>query len=179
MSKLGSPSAGFTLIELLIALGIASLLMYMAVPAWQEMTAEQRVRAVTQDFYAALILARSEAIKRRQSVRIVTPIPDPPDTPSADDWSKGWAIVTVAGKTYAQCVANPTDCLNITEANRVTFTAPITTVTYQMDGRAAPGSANATFTICDNQKMATRRSVTIGLSGQPTITLTGSCQPPP
>lgn len=147
-------------------MAIIAVLMSMAAPSWNKMNADQRVRAVTQDFYAALILARSEAIKRRTSVRIVTPV---------GGWSEGWAIVTAAGKTYAECVADPTDCQNITEANPVTFTAPVTTVTYQIDGRAAPGSANATFSICDTHGTATERSVNIGLSGQPTITLTGSC----
>lgn len=173
MSKYGTQTTGFTLIEMMLALAIIGIMATMAVPSWREMIASQRMQTITQDFYASLMLARSEAIKLGQDVRIVA---------HTNGWADGWAVVIDTNppnaiyKTYAQCVANTAFCLKLTEAKPITFTAaPVTTITFKRDGRPDGASTNITFSVCDKQNLTTKRSINTGLSGQPLISLAGTC----
>jgi type IV fimbrial biogenesis protein FimT len=77
-------AAGFTLIELLVVLSIAVVLGAVAAPSFSSLVANQRARAASADLYAALTLARSEAIKRNLPVSLV-PV-------STSNWSAGWRI---------------------------------------------------------------------------------------
>jgi type IV fimbrial biogenesis protein FimT len=77
-------ASGFTLIELMVVLAIIVILGAAAAPSFSAMIANQRARAASTDLYAALTLARSEAIKRNLPVSLV-PV-------SADNWSAGWRI---------------------------------------------------------------------------------------
>jgi type IV fimbrial biogenesis protein FimT len=77
-------AAGFTLIELMVVVTIIVILGAAAAPSFAGMVANQRARAASSDLYAALTLARSEAIKRNLPVSLV-PV-------SADNWNAGWRI---------------------------------------------------------------------------------------
>jgi len=54
---------GFTLIELLVVIGIAAILVSIAVPNFSQMVGQQRVKAAATNFKGAVALARSEARK--------------------------------------------------------------------------------------------------------------------
>jgi type IV fimbrial biogenesis protein FimT len=56
--------SGFTLIELLVVISIAAIIMAIAVPSFNQMVGQQRVKAAANDFKSAVALARSEARKR-------------------------------------------------------------------------------------------------------------------
>jgi type IV fimbrial biogenesis protein FimT len=68
MSK-SSAGRGFTLIELMVTLGIASLLILLAAPSFQDMILVQRLRGVNAQLVTDLQLARSEAVARGINVR--------------------------------------------------------------------------------------------------------------
>ena len=55
---------GFTLIELLVVISIAAIIMAIAVPSFNQLVGQQRVKAAANDFKSAVALARSEARKR-------------------------------------------------------------------------------------------------------------------
>ena len=55
---------GFTLIELLVVISIAAIIMAIAVPSFNQMVGQQRVKAAANDFKSSVALARSEARKR-------------------------------------------------------------------------------------------------------------------
>lgn len=76
--------SGFTLIELLVVVVIVAVLASLAAPSFGAMIANQRTRAASTDLYAALTLARSEAIKRNLPVSLV-PV-------SSGNWAAGWRI---------------------------------------------------------------------------------------
>jgi type IV fimbrial biogenesis protein FimT len=78
------PASGFTLIELMVVLTIAVVLGAAAAPSFSSLIANQRARAASADLYAALTLARSEAIKRNLPVSVV-PV-------STSNWGAGWRI---------------------------------------------------------------------------------------
>lgn len=79
-----SRARGFTLVELLTALAIAAILMTLAAPSFQRMLQRQRVNTTANDFFAAINLARSEAIQRGARVDLV-----PLD---GADWAQGWVV---------------------------------------------------------------------------------------
>ena len=55
--------SGFTLIELLVVISIAAIIMAIAVPSFNQLVGQQRVKAAAKDFKSAVALARSEARK--------------------------------------------------------------------------------------------------------------------
>ncbi|WP_136248732.1 GspH/FimT family pseudopilin [Halomonas borealis] len=61
-------SSGFTLIELLVTLAVVVILATVALPGFQHMLADNRVRSGYNEVLVGLNVARSEAIKRRQAV---------------------------------------------------------------------------------------------------------------
>lgn len=63
--------SGFTLIELLIALTVAALLLAVAVPSYHTLRQEQMVRAATQAIYTDVMLLKSEAVKRNQTLTLL------------------------------------------------------------------------------------------------------------
>ncbi|HSP30702.1 MAG TPA: GspH/FimT family pseudopilin [Halomonas sp.] len=60
--------AGFTLIELLVTLAVAIIIMTIAVPSFQGLMTTSRLAGDYNEILSGLNLARSEAIKRRESV---------------------------------------------------------------------------------------------------------------
>ena len=83
--------SGFTLIELLVVVTLAAVLLGLAIPSFREFTATQRVKEAAFDFAAAMLLARSEAIKRNTSVTM---------SQGAGGWGSGWTIAA-GGTTLA------------------------------------------------------------------------------
>ncbi len=67
----GKGSRGFTLIELMVATLVVALLLVVAIPSYQSLRQEQLVRAVTQAIYTDVMLLKSEAIKRNQTLNLL------------------------------------------------------------------------------------------------------------
>lgn len=169
-----SSAAGFSLIELMITLVVLAIVISLAAPAFQEFVSNQRVKTDTQDLFSALLYARSEAIKRNASVAVV---PGP-----ADSWTAGWAVTlgTAGGtaKTYAQCVADSSNCFRIQQALSGSVVASaLTGVTFDRTGRMVDPGVARTFTLCDSKSSAAvrKRVITLDLSGRPTISQEGKC----
>jgi prepilin-type N-terminal cleavage/methylation domain len=151
-----SAAAGFTIIELMATLVIAGILFTLAIPSFQGFVANQRVKTDTNQLLMSLLLARSEAIKRNGTVSI---------TPNdVDDWAAGWSVVVDA------------DDSTLRSQDALSGTAISTTaagVTFNRAGRLT--TASPTFTLCDANDKATRRVLTLDLSGQPRVELDGKC----
>jgi type IV fimbrial biogenesis protein FimT len=113
--------SGFTLIELMVVLTLAGVLVGLAVPSFREFTASQRVKTAASDLAAAMLMARSEAVKRNTSVTV---------TQAAGGWTNGWTVA-----------AGGTTLVNKESTGNVTVTPnpdPTTTsVAFQATGRAS------------------------------------------
>lgn len=149
-----SGMGGFTLIEALMVIVIAAVLLAVAAPMFRNFTASQRVKTTSFDLYAALVFARSEAIKRRQTITIA-PV-------SGTDWTSGWTVKT------------PTQTLRTQDAETgVQISTGATSVVYRMDGRLTSGSAIGVLIkpqIADAS--LSNRCIRIDLTGLPKSTTT-------
>ncbi|GAB4181397.1 MAG: hypothetical protein OHK0026_13540 [Rhodocyclaceae bacterium] len=76
---------GFTLAELVIALAILAIIATLALPSFQTMIENQRLRAAAESVLNGLQLARAEAIRRNTRVRLVMNGATPGWTVELDD----------------------------------------------------------------------------------------------
>ena len=112
---------GFTVVEILLVIVIIGVLGAIAAPSFVTFTSSQKVKTASFDLYAAMMFARSEAIKRRVNVTVA---------PVSSDWKNGWTIVEAGGGTTLRTQ----DALT-----GVTFTSASTSVVYRLDGRLTSG----------------------------------------
>jgi type IV fimbrial biogenesis protein FimT len=123
---------GFTIIEILLVIVIIGVFLAIAAPSFVTYTSSQKVKTASFDMYAAMMFARSEAIKRRKCVS-VTPT-------SSSNWITGWSVREVVSPT---CVLDSTvDTILRTQdaLSGVTFTTSSASVVYRLDGRLTVGT---------------------------------------
>ncbi|MEO6747501.1 MAG: GspH/FimT family pseudopilin [Caldimonas sp.] len=155
------PQSGFTLIELMVTVAVLVILLAVAIPSMSTFVSSQRVKTSSFDVYAALMYARSEAIKRRSNVSVVS---------ATTDWSSGWTVQDDATAAV----------LRSQDATKgVVVTASTATITYKLDGRLATGSALVEVASQTNSNQAGRRCLSVDTTGLPkSRTLTGSATCP-
>ncbi|MGV3740843.1 MAG: GspH/FimT family pseudopilin [Burkholderiaceae bacterium] len=83
----GFPS-GYSIVELMTVLTIAAIFLAIGVPAFQGLLDRMRIAAAANDFFAAVTLTRSEAIRRGRRMDLL-----PAD---GRDWKNGWMILVDA-----------------------------------------------------------------------------------
>jgi type IV fimbrial biogenesis protein FimT len=74
---------GFTIIELMITLVVAAVLAMAATPSFIRTIDKNRIASAVNDFNTSLALAKSEAVKRNRSVKIVS---------NTANWVDGYVI---------------------------------------------------------------------------------------
>jgi type IV fimbrial biogenesis protein FimT len=84
-------NSGFTAIELLIVLSIVAILGTIGLPSMRSTTTSVRMSGEINALIGALNRARSEAVKRGQSVS-VCPV-NGTSCASGTDWSSGWQVL--------------------------------------------------------------------------------------
>jgi type IV fimbrial biogenesis protein FimT len=144
---------GVTLIELMTVLAIAAILATVAVPSFVTLIAGQRLKSAAGNLQVALLLTRSESLKRNANVQLA------PVTTSA--WNDGWRIVNLADNTVIAVYP---------AAPAVAIAGPAT-VTYQGSGRIT-ATADPTFKV-SSDKIADVRCVTINLTGMVSVNSSG------
>ena len=93
---------GFTLVELLVVIAITAIIASIGIPSYRNMVNSSRVSDSTGSLHIALMLARTEALKRNGRVvvcKISNVVPTPPARPECDGspssktnmgWANGW-----------------------------------------------------------------------------------------
>lgn len=145
--------SGFNLVEMLVVMVVAAILLGIGVPSFRTFTATQRVKGAAFDFASALLLARSEAIKRSAAVTV---------DQGSGGWGSGWTV-NAGGTTLASQQA----VSKVTVAPSPDTTASIA---FQKNGRVA---STLRFQFAGENTDAVR-CVTVSVSGMPHTTNT-SC----
>lgn len=165
------PGRGFTLIELMITIAIAGILLAIGVPSMRDMIHQNRLTGHVNEFVAANLLARSEAIKRGSQVTLCRSAnAESSNTCStgAGNWSSGWLVV----------VLNPDDATQNEILSRrgalpagTSASSSLDAVTYNGMGQPvlAANSDSTGFTF-DNDCKLSRRQVDIGRTGRTAVT---------
>jgi type IV fimbrial biogenesis protein FimT len=152
---------GLTLLELMITLTITGILLASSAPSFTESIRNTRLVTQVNELQASLSLARSEAVKRNESVTVCGINVDGDDC--EDNWQDGWIVlVSATGE-----VLRIHDAL--TGGNALTF-SQADGVIYGANGIASSG-VNGTFTICDARGTAKATGLVIGLSGRPRLAI--------
>jgi prepilin-type N-terminal cleavage/methylation domain-containing protein len=148
---------GFTVVELMVVLAIFALVAALAMPNLDRALTNQRLRNAATDFVSALLLARSEAIKRGVEVQVA------PLTPG--DWKSGWRIVSAPDNEQVERTESLGHWVDVEYAPDV--------IAYQRSGRlAGAGVSRIEFRAAKGSAVA--RCVWIDPSGVPRLTV-ASC----
>jgi type IV fimbrial biogenesis protein FimT len=83
----GRRPSGFSLPELCIVLAVAAIALAIAVPDLRDLVRTQQLKAATGDLFAAIDLARAQALARGRQVKVV------PRDPAGADWRLGWQVL--------------------------------------------------------------------------------------
>lgn len=143
----------------MIALAIMSLLIGVAVPAFNGMVASQRVKTVTTDLHTSLLQVRAEAVKRNQSVRIRPPA-------GSNDWDDGWVI---PNPTTPSSDSNP--LVPLRPVDGVDITSDATYFEFKASGRVdSDGTRNSDgeliLQIASAVDSNKERCIALGLAGR-------------
>lgn len=153
--------AGFTMIELMITVALASILLAVAVPSFNQIIVSGRLTAQTNEMVAAVSLARSEAIKRNANVTLCRA--DNGSTTcatTAGAW-QNWIIRTTAGTVVRQGNVNSFGGTLVMRSTLVNDQ-----VIFGPDGLARTGLAmvaDQTITVCSQRRVDRNvRLITLG-----------------
>jgi type IV fimbrial biogenesis protein FimT len=150
---------GFTLIELIIVIALAAIIMTLAVPSYQNLIANNRITAHTNELVMAINMARSEAVKRNVRVilcRSADPTADSPTCGGSEyTWTTGWLLFATGdtNKTYDPA----TDTLiRIGESARTgiqirTNGTSNNNLEINSNGTTNESGGTAAFAICDDR----------------------------
>jgi type IV fimbrial biogenesis protein FimT len=147
--RIEKAQSGFTIVELMMTLVVAGIILAIAVPAFRDFVANNRLTAATNTLIASISYARSEAVRQSRIVRIVSP---------DDDWAGGWTILDQNG-----------DTLRTFDAMAGDVTMEATTTTLQFDGRGLLIGGAATFTVCDGRANERGRQIQVSATGRPEL----------
>jgi type IV fimbrial biogenesis protein FimT len=97
---------GFTLIELMITVSLVAILLSVAIPSFREVIQNNRAASQANALLAAFNLARAEAVKRGEQVR-VCPSSDQATCSGGSDWTVGWIVQVVSSAEVLQVWSAP------------------------------------------------------------------------
>lgn len=144
---------GFTIIEVLTVIVMIGVLLALAAPSFVTFTASQKVKTASFDVYAAMVFARSEAIKRRQDVTVA---------PNGGDWATGWTV-------RATGIVDPLRSQDSLSGVLISSVAP--SVVYRLDGRLNGGATVGVLIQPQSpQASISNRCVRVDLTGLPKTT---------
>lgn len=160
-----SGQRGFTLIELMITLAVFAVLLAIMVPSYSDMTLGSKLRSQANDLVAGAVLARSEAIKRNQTVTLCASSDGATCTGA---WVSGWIVRSSGGAVIQAHGAAPSGFL---------ITSAQTSFTFQPTGvGVTPTPADPTFVVCRATPGVggQEREVTISVTGRASVERTNN-----
>jgi len=144
--------SGFSLIELMVVMSLIAILLTVAAPGLRGFLASQAVKSTAYDLTADLLNARSEALKRSNTVTV---------TSVGGDWLKGWRVTATL----------PSGTLVVSEHSAldssVVFTNMPTSITFDANGRVSTPTSQVRASLKSSiEGSGLERCVELDLSGR-------------
>ena len=168
-------SRGITLVEIMIVLAIASVVLGSGLPTFANFIRSVKLTNATNDFFASILMARSEAAKRRSRVAMCKS-GDGATCAASGGWEQGWIVfhdtnndgAHQAGEEIVwRAQAMPTDVRVLGNLNVAKY------VSYSPTGEAklvGGGFQAGTITLCNTSSSAENaREIVISSSGRPRV----------
>lgn len=156
---------GFTLIELIVTLAVVSIVLATGIPALNQMTSSNRLVSQINNIAASLALARSESIKRGQSITLCGSTDG--STCNTSSWETGWIIFSDSNNNATLDSATTDSMIKIVtqfsggSTLRLSQSDNTGIIRYRSDGGLRDqgggtiGTDRGTFTLCDNDPIST------------------------
>lgn len=153
---------GFSLIELMVTLAVLAIVLGLAAPSFSSMLRDNRALALGSELQGALQFARSEAVKRRQSVIVCRRNAAGNACENGEDWSGGWLVRQSGG-----------DVLRVWDsAQGLVVAGPNAGVTFRGNGMADAGEFSVKPTACTGEQ---KREISVSATGASSVSK-GACQ---
>lgn len=166
-------SDGVTLIELLVTLSIASILLTVAVPGFRVFIQDSRLTAQINNFSSAMMLAKSEALKRSSSTT-VCPSANSTTCTGGSVWSSGWLVFSDPNRNGVVDVGEEIIQVNAALTGGNTLSGGRTRITFDANGFSL--GLNDSISLCDSRGAASSKRLVISNQGRVrTETGTGAC----
>lgn len=170
---------GFTLVELMAVVGIAAIMVSLAVPNLSSLIMNGRRTAQVNEFVLSMTYAKSEAVKRGVPVTVCSKS-QADETCSGDtDWDYGWLVFTDIDGDGG---VDPDDQIlrvrGTLEGGNSLRADALTLVTFQNTGfPVLQPNQNTSINLCDTRGVKEGRLVTISQTGRAAISQPASACP--
>ena len=150
---------GLTLIELVVTMAVISILLVVGVPQFQSTTANSRLTTAINTLTGDLSYARTEAIKRGETVTVA---------PNNNDWADGWnTFINISGSANIDLRFSPALI-----ADAAINTSGVNEIQFGSDGRS---TAAVTFSLCDGRTGAFGKTISLLTTGQTFLAVNQGC----
>lgn len=158
---------GFTLIELMVVVAIAAIVLFFGIPTFTSAIKNTAAQTTANNFFTALLVARSEAIKRNQRA-VLCKSADGASCTTAGNWESGWLIFADTDSDATLDVGEDVVRSYAAASSQVTLrsnnAAQSNVLTYRPDGTITTAG---TFRVCHGTQTLYGRSIVISATGRP------------
>lgn len=159
-------NAGMTLTELIVTVGIAAILLAVAAPSFTTVIQNTRLTTQIGEFNGALLLARSEAIKRRAAVTVCQSA-NGAACGGGMSWETGWIVFVDTNDNAAldtgEVILRVGSALDPLYTLRGTAGSLSTFITFRSNGA---GTVSGIFVLCKNSLLNPSRAVLVNAAGR-------------
>lgn len=154
---------GITIIEIMVTLAIASVLIGLAVPAFNAFVAQRTLTAQVNDFLVTVQYARSEAGRRGTTVSVQAVN----SAAAANEWGPGWCVVI---GNPGVCPNDGTELRNFAALGANTLDGAagldgIATLAFNSRGLLLPPAVAGTLNLC-NPREDVGREISVSAIGR-------------
>jgi len=167
---LGLGQRGFTIMELMLTILVLGILLGLSVPMFRETMLNNRIVASNNEFISGLNYARSEAIKRSDTVT-VCPSTNGATCAASTNWSTGWIVFADLNADGALTGGElgPTQPMQIGPATTdgITINSPtVQFVRYSASGMLLGGAAGTFSLLKTGCTGNTARQIGVSVTGR-------------